>query len=562
MKDRIIQTLSNKYFFISIAILYPIAFIFQCGDLTDTGFFANEFFFLEENLASQHVRSTILLTVLLGHKWMLWFGPLGLIALKILHLIFLYVIIYFSYLSSQYFLQSNWLRHLSILCGLIFATRITNFIFDYDIASYAMLSAGFYFLVSGLHKKNLYFLMYSGIFVGLATLFRFPSLLSIFPFLAIVLFEQNNVLQFRLPKSLHWKNSIYFSLGLILILSLSFFVTLYLNLDQTILKGFSSINKSVSGQDESSHGLYKLLYKYLSDCVKFTPHFILGMLILFLSRWSFKNKITPLLFFFSLGVFIFFKYGLFSRHDYESNLKFLPIIVMGFIFITTKNLFKNASILLLFGILLTQVAGSNTGLFLKLSYGMILSLPVFIGQFVSGENKWILPMHRNKFSMYNLLLILALSFISRWCWIYHVDDSYNARIGMHHSMQSPKLKGIFTNDNRSRYIDDMMGILNTEYLADKDLLVTNNEVLFYYLTNKPPLTVDFWLSNYTTDKIILDEITENHQKQTLVVVEEIAGSMENVSNQLMQSLKAKFKYRVIRRFDTNQIIELYLHDSK
>jgi hypothetical protein len=133
---------------------------------------------------------------------------------------------------------------------------------------------------------------------------------------------------------------------------------------------------------------------------------------------------------------------------------------------------------------------------------------------------------------------------------------------MHHSMQSPKLKGIFTNDNRSRYIDDMMGILNTDYLADKDLLVTNNEVLFYYLTNKPPLTVDFWLSNYTTDKIILDEITENHQKQTLVVVEEIAGSMENVSNQLMQSLKAKFKYRVIRRFDTNQIIELYLHDSK
>lgn len=562
MKTQILNILSSKHFFISIVILYPIVFIFQCGDLTDTGFFANEFYFLQENFATQHVRSTILLTLILGHKWMLFFGPLGLMALKILHLLFLYTLVYFSYLSSQYFLKTNWLRHLSILCGLIFASRITNFIFDYDIASYTMLAASFYFLTKGMNKKIPTYFIISGLLLGIATLFRFPSLLAIFPFIIIVLFEQDNHINFRHPRFLNWTNTIFLLLSFCMIISLSFVITLYLNLDETIIKGYSSINNSVSGSDESSHGVYKLLYKYLSDCVKFTPHFISGIVILFLSRWSLQNKITSVLFFVSLGLFIFIQYGMLNKHDYDSNLKFLPLIMLGFIFVSTKNMFKNASILLVIAILLTQVAGSNTGLFLKLSYGMILSLPVFIGLFISSENKWILPIHRIKFSLLNLSLILVLSLISRWCWVYHVDDSLRARMEMNHTIQNPKLFGIVTSEKRANYIDDVMDILNDKFLADKDLLIANNEVLFYYLTNKAPLTVDFWLSNYTNDKIILEEILRNHKNETIIVLEEENGALQNISTKLMQTIKSKFAYKIIKQIQNNQIIEINLLDPK
>ena len=119
-----------------------------------------------------------------------------------------------------------------------------------------------------------------------------------------------------------------------------------------------------------------------------------------------------------------------------------------------------------------------------------------------------------------------------------------------------------TNEKRAHYIDDVMGILNDKYLADKDLLITNNEVLFYYLTNKAPLTVDFWLSNYTNDKIILEEISKNHKNQTLIVLEEESGSMENISTKLMQTIKSKFEYKIIKQIQNNQIIEINLHDPK
>jgi hypothetical protein len=425
-----------------------------------------------------------------------------------------------------------------------------------------MLAASFYFLISGINKKISKYFVLSGILVGLATLFRFPSFLAIFPFLVIVLFEHDNYIKFRHPRLLNWTNTIFFSMGFCVIISLSFFIALYLDVDETILKGFSSINNSVSGADESSHGVYKLLYKYLSDCVKFTPHFILGIVILYLSRWTFKSKITAALFYVSLGLFVFMQYRLLSKHDYDSNLKFLPIIMLGFIFVSTKYLFKNASILLILAILFTQVAGSNTGLFLKLSYGMILSLPVFIGLFISSENKCILPVHRFKFSSLNLMLILVLSLISRWCWVYHVEDSLLARISMNHTIQNPKLFGIMTNEKRAHYINDVMGILNDKYLADKSLLIANNEVLFYYLTNKAPLTVDFWLSNYTNDNIILEEIERNHKSQTLIVVSEKSGSLENISTKLMLTLKAKFNYKIIKQIQNNQIIEINLHDPK
>ena len=82
--------------FFSFVIIYPLVFIWQCGDLTDTGFFALNYQNFFTDLKLGKVDSLTFLSNLIGALWFKLFPNLGIIGLKFLYVIFLYGIIYFS----------------------------------------------------------------------------------------------------------------------------------------------------------------------------------------------------------------------------------------------------------------------------------------------------------------------------------------------------------------------------------------------------------------------------------------------------------------------------------
>jgi hypothetical protein len=557
MKQTIKQILGNNYFLIFVVVSFPALFIFQCGDLTDTGFFANEYFFFHDNIASNSIRSTIFLTSLLGNICFDLTPFQELISLKFLFLIFTYILVFISYLLVKPFQLPKWLMHLSILCGLFFATRVTNFIFEYDIASYTMLIAAVYFTATGFKENKQIHFFVAGIFIGLATLFRFPSVAALFPFSIIILFNNFQLSNsLKNLKLLNWRITSFLLFGFITLLGISLLVLMSLHLDEAFLNGFSAVSKSIGGQDSTSHGLYKLLYKYLSDVIKFLPHLTVGLILLFITRSVLKNIYSTVTFTFLLAVFIFFTYDLDTLHNYESNIKFLPLILFAFILITSRDTWKSTSILLIFSVLLTQVAGSNTGLFLKMSYGMIAFIPVLIGHLHNSENKWLSRPNIALFSAIQLILIASFSLMIRWAWIYHVDDSFSARFQMKSPLKHEKLIGIYTNPNRAQEINNAIQILNDGYLLNKDLLITNNDVLYYYLTNKLPITSDFWLSNYSSHLDILSDIKRNKKNNTLVVIEDTYRDRNQLVDSLINDLKGTFQFTTIYKSSKYTISEL------
>jgi hypothetical protein len=320
--------------------------------------------------------------------------------------------------------------------------------------------------------------------------------------------------------------------------------------------GFSAISKSLGGQDTTSHGLGKLLYKYLSDCIKILPHLVLGTTILFLFKWILRNKAATLFYTLIVITLVFYAYRIDKIHSYDSNIKYLPLILFSFVLLSAKKAYRNTITILVLGVLLTQVAGSNTGLFLKMSYGMIAFLPVLIGNLYQSTNIWLPKSKIILFSTIQLCIILLLSFVIRWAWIYHVEDNILARFHMTTPINNNKLKGIYTTPMRSKEINETMNLLNSINLEKKDLLITNNDVLFYYLMDKKPITKDFWLSNYNNYSNIISEIDSNRRQETLVIIEDITREKNIIVDSLLLHFKSNFQNQVLYTSTNYKISEI------
>lgn len=113
-KEKGLQT-----FLVFCTFFYPLLFIWQGIDLTDTGYHATNQHFFFEMLNDGTGNSMIFISNLIGAIWLKIFPYSGLFGLKILYLLFLYGIILLSYRILKQFCNEQNLIWMGLFIGLI-----------------------------------------------------------------------------------------------------------------------------------------------------------------------------------------------------------------------------------------------------------------------------------------------------------------------------------------------------------------------------------------------------------------------------------------------------------
>jgi hypothetical protein len=96
------------------------------------------------------------------------------------------------------------------------------------------------------------------------------------------------------------------------------------------------------------------------------------------------------------------------------------------------------------------------------------------------------------FFVTSLYLILGLSILTRFGWIYHVESGINARAKCLDKINHPKMMGVLTNYRNAKIIENSL-VLNK--LKQEKLLVYGHQPLLYYLSDKQPAITPYWLKN-------------------------------------------------------------------
>jgi hypothetical protein len=147
------MTSREKILFLMVFV-YPLLFIFQGGDLTDSGFFAMSYQNFFPNLQLGETNSISILSDFIGATWFTLFPNSGILGLKILNLLFLYSVIGMTYLILRDFTNKRVLLIMGIFCGVVFATRSSPLVLGRDSVSWFFLVLTSFFLIKGLNQNK------------------------------------------------------------------------------------------------------------------------------------------------------------------------------------------------------------------------------------------------------------------------------------------------------------------------------------------------------------------------------------------------------------------------
>tara|TARA_Y100001970_G_scaffold52902_1_gene66931 strand:- start:1299 stop:3002 length:1704 start_codon:yes stop_codon:yes gene_type:complete len=499
------KILENKELFASLLLLifiYPFLLIWQGGDLTDSGYKAWHYISFFESLSKDQTNSMVFLADLFGALWLKLFPHSGFISFRVLFAIFTIALAFLTYIILKGRTKNKIILMLGIFCGIVFGIRYTTVFFSYNIASIFFLLLMGYFLIMHFELNRRIYIFTSGMMLFLAFITRFPNVVFL-AFLPIILSY------YHLYKSS--KKNIYIKIKKIMIqytfYCLGFFLLYGIFYGILSLNGIWDIyieNLNVLNIDKnSSYSFSNLLKRYYRDIINFYPHaIVIAFLtpIFSLLSENAKNKnnklyfLIPLVFLFIAAIFI---YG--SQFSYSSNIKYFvpafcfPPLLLSIIW---KDKYSIHSFVFII-VAVTQIAGSNTGFFLKLSYGLVVLIPLtFI---ILYETKVVnfgnIKIFTKPICLAGISLILFLSLWSTIGTVYHVDNGLKSRTRCIFPIEHEKMKGVLTTKKRAEEIKTLTTSIKNNIKENNTLFIYGNKPIFYYLTEYEPSVNEIWLAN-------------------------------------------------------------------
>jgi hypothetical protein len=499
-------TKNLHYFLVFFIILYPILFIFQEGaDLTDVGFLAMYYQnFFDYSDIGRSVSTETILSTIIGATWLKFFPNQGILGLQFFNLFFIYSTLWLIYKALIKVTHNRLIVLFGIICGLTFGIRWLLFL-TYDYISYFFLILTSYFLIKGLYSKKNIFFFYSGLLIALASLSKLPNIVLIFITPLILVYNNlyKNSTYFSKNLLLSIKQYTFFILGTLSAVTLVYFLFLYLDFTDFYLDNLHTLKTTLDKANTSQYSMSNLLEKYKKDCINFIPHLLAVMALTIVTSLVYeyskikKKVILPIVIFgFLLFVAAFLNYRDFT---YQSKIKYFvpafcafPIILS----IIRKDKFSNL-VVVFCAIALIQVVGTNTGIFLKFSWGFMALIPLSI--IILSEKNLIvvdkIKIYTKPILITGASIIFLLSIYARIGWIYHVESSITSRIRCIYPIEHPKMKGIFTKKENAKYIEQLSNSIEINMNAEKNLFIYGHQPMFYYLTESTPPIRKFWLTN-------------------------------------------------------------------
>lgn len=509
-------------------LLYPLVFIFQDGDVTDTGFHTFNYQIFFEKLSNGTSDSLLFLTNIVGATWLKYFPSLGLLGLKLLYLLVFYGITIISYKVLRLVSAHKLLILCSLLVGVAFATRLNLYVFYSDVLSWFFLLLVGYFILKGQNKPVYIFI--SGICFVLAILSRFPNLVFYFLFPFVILYRDIYIKRQRIS-SLFFKNItirfVLFTVGI----AVAGFIFVYLlrtyNYYDAFLNGYGFVNTASETESNSSYTLTSLISSYLKDILFFLPH-LLSISAIGLAIGLFHNSVKvsqKKWFYISVAITIAIGAITYSGLTSGGFIKYMApaICFVPFLYIHKERSDIGFTALLFLVLGMTHIAGTNTGFFYKMNYSFIILLAVAFIALRKRKNYTIalFKITTKPILSVAIVSVLLFSFTNQFVYIFNVASGISTRFKATHVIKHPKLKAQFTNAARAEHIKIMSEAIETHSEPHKQIFIYGHQPLFYYLTESKVPLEKFWLANNIVEAEYvfntLNIFIEEHKQYPLII---------------------------------------------
>ena len=513
----LVDIVGNTKFVVFLIIIFPLLFVRQGLDFTDTGYLLANYQQIFNEPASIGSSFRIWLTDILGGIWIYFFGDsLGLLGYRFAGVLLVYSSVYCSYLVLKGHFDK---RHLlwGLLVSLIFINR-SGYQFDYNslTALFYVLSA--YFILKGMQDNKNYLIFISAFLSGLNIFIRLPNVLGFLFVLCIFFAGHLNKTRF----SVQVKQSIYYLAGYLSSIIVVFAVMhllghfeIYIStLKDTFimlydLKGYHSSDRLAN--------TYLIQHKIVSAK---TGVIILGLTVIsvMLTLFSrFRNRFLQyLIILLTAFCLVYFNYDSYQiRFDMVAGALGIlyPVLVCIIMDVGRNN--KDLRLVSFVSILILVLApqGSSEGI-LNSVYGMYIAMPLVFNYLWAVKSfkiniAWVteplinrlkIRLSDNEIKLIKIIaMIVFLVFTVKSAWFSTYRDSAD-RLAMAYKIDHSMLKGILTTKERTRVVDELLSVF-PRYVRENDYLLAYEQVsLVYFLTKTRPYLYSSWPMLYSPEK--------------------------------------------------------------
>ncbi|MFZ5641833.1 MAG: hypothetical protein ACOY4Q_14245 [Bacillota bacterium] len=512
-------------FILALIAVYPLLFIWQGLDFTDTGYMLTNYQQIFNDPMSIASSFRIWLTVILGGTWTWFFGDaLGLFGYRLAAVLLVYATLYPAYLILKPYVERKYLLG-GLFLALVFINR-TGFQFNYNSMTAFFYVLAAYFLVKGLedNKNNLVF--FGAFTLGINIFVRLPNILGFFLILSIFFSGYLHKNSF----SLQLKQVFYFLLGYLSAILAALTVMYLLGHLASYIAAFNGTFTMLN----DPYGHHRK--NYLVDTF-FVHHGAIlrkiGLILFNLTTLSVMLTISA-----RLGrrilqyvvILITAAVLLYFYHEEYRNWIAMLLATVGVLYAVLAALILGAGraggitcagshpdrrfiafVALLILVLLPL--GSNVSIRNSI-YGMYLAIPLVSGYLFSISAVKIsfkriagrLPagfhirLLNDEITLIKILsLAMFLVFTLQSAYYYTYRDAAD-RTAMVYGVKHDRLKWVFTTRERARVVDELTDVL-PRYVKEDDYLLAYEQIsMVYFLTKTRPYLYSAWPMLYSPEQ--------------------------------------------------------------
>ena len=561
----------NQHIFIAVLIiLFPVLFIFQGLDLTDTGFhLARVTNFMEQS------GGVVWFSFFIGYVWEQIFGQLGLTGFKLLSYIFYELTLWTVYFGFRKIFPRKYLLFY-IFLGMLLTLSMKTFFFSYDNVSNLFLVLGATLIGVGIVRDSRTNILLAGLVFAFSAFSRLPDILSLalvglFPFYEFIK-------QYRIRDV--WENRFTwlrssgifvagFAAGVSMVLVL---IHLFGHLEQVLAAIGETLNIFAESGDDPGHSASGMITRQLESGKRMINSALLFMLLFLLFAWFIQNrKSGKRILYYALAVlatsaFIFIRTDHVYFVNYVNILTGAQIALALVFFMGIFQMETRYRLALLCGIAVMVISymGSDTGL-LKSATGWFITLPAILLIFDEiGEVKIhsdykgasrTMTIFSGSMKTYLVAVIILTSLMIRYVAIFGDEGSRHKMI---HPVQIPLAGGTFTTEEKARHVEDVYKNLQ-KYVGEDDYLVGHGGgPLFIYLTGSRYFVYRTWILWYPTSRIVPD-LTGAYERNgrlpvILLVREELFRSVYEEEKPEIERQRGEM-YKFIDTFDYDMAVK-------
>jgi hypothetical protein len=498
------KRLVTRFLFLAI-ILDPLIFIWQGGDLTDSGFHALRAQNFFADIHSAMMPSDGILSYFIGGMWWQLFPGLGLFGFHLLGALLVIAGSFAPFYALRELREHPVVSLFAILAAQAFLIRI-NLSFGYDFVSFFFQYWAVAFLLRGLEGQKGSLLFLAGSFIAAAALARVPSILSL-GLIVLPLVWKDKVLPFLPDNNKRFsvpfvaiKRMALFMAGFLSACLLAIAIGLATGVADAYFDGL--VNLFASSQQGGSHNKGVLFSKYYTDAV-LTLQWLGVVLLWVLAAWGVFHRRAPrwggLVFAAATAVALFIWLADPAAPGYFHPLKYLVLAIYGtwsvLIAIGVLKTSPALRTMAVAGLILTCIGflGSNTGL-LKTKNGMLFLVPACTISAWYGSMERFADMTRKwkRIALVLAGLLFVSSFAARFGYVYHVSSRFLDRLSFTHAYSTPMMFGIRSSKERVVFVDGIVPRIN-ETEPQSEILVFGRTPALYFLTERRPFIKEVWL---------------------------------------------------------------------